>query len=145
MAASTIDQWMQGLIFLDRTMQGLEVLQLKTWRHFPWLGAPPDPFSPACVCGNRTWDEYPEQGERNQGWEWGAGLGVLSSRRRRGDPAPHSPPWRTCLDQAPVAFRLVVLLQLFCSDGKLTNNKWKHCFQTVQKNEEFWSKPSLDI
>lgn len=132
---------MYGLICLDGTVQGLEMLQLKSWRRFPWLGAFPEPFGPACVCWDRVWDEYSEQVKGNKGREvWSGDAVVLASKALgggEGSPARCSSPWKTHIDQVPVTFGLVVLLQCLWSDGKLTNNKSKRCFQTVQKIKNF--------
>lgn len=63
-----------------------------------------------------------------------AALASQAPGGEEGSPAPGSSPWKTLIDQAPLTFGLVVSFQCSCSDGKLTNNKSKQCFQTVQKS-----------
>jgi len=126
-------------------MRGLEKLQLKSRRHFPWLGAFPDPYDPVLCLPGWGLGRAPRAGEGNQRASGGErGAEVLASKargrgggeRREGErrAAPLAAAlWKTRIDRALGTCGLAVLLQCLCSDGKLTNSKSKLCFQAVQK------------
>ena len=116
-------------------MRGLEMPQLPAegvslgWEHFLIHSV----LHVSTGIGSGTSIQSRQRETKGERWEAGMWRCSPAKLQEERSAARCSSPWKTRIDQAPVTFGLVVLLQCLGSDGKLTNNKSKQCFQTVRK------------